>query len=101
MCRTQHAVSAVVPSVGITYGLRNVARRVSPSGKSATFPSCTHERYPLARPRVIEEKRNPTIGTATTAAASALNRIPNFMKNPRRDMAVSLDGARTGLVDIV
>src|SRR5262249_53073434 len=101
MRRTQQAVSAVWPSVGVTYGFRKVARRVSPSGKSLTFPSGTHERYPFARPRVREEKRNPTIGIAITAAASPLNRIPSFMKNPRREIALSLEGTRIGLVDIV
>jgi hypothetical protein len=50
---------------------------------------------------VIEEKRNPTTGTATTAAANPLNRIPNFIKNPRRESALSLDGVRTGLVDMI
>src|ERR1700745_2193617 len=38
MRRTQQAVSAVLPSVGITYGLRKVASRVSASGNS---PSVT------------------------------------------------------------
>src|SRR5215510_15760080 len=101
MRRTQQAVSAVWPSVGITYGFRKVASRVSPSGKSLTFPSGTHERYPFERPRVSDEKRNPTTGTATTAAASPLNRIPNFMKKPRREIVASVDGAGIGLVAIV
>src|SRR5215467_15350895 len=99
--RTQQAVSAVLPSVSMTYGFRNVASRVSPSGNSLTFPSGTQERYPFARPRVIEEKRNPTIGTATTLAARALNKIPNFMKNPRRETVASVDGASAGFVAIV
>ncbi len=42
--RTQHAVSTVLPSVGITYGFRKVASRVSPSGNSLTEPSDTHDR---------------------------------------------------------
>src|SRR5262252_4659395 len=99
--RTQQAVSAVLPSVGMTYGFRNVASRVSPSGNSLTFPSGTQERYPFARPRVIEEKRNPTIGTATTLAARALNAIPNFIKNPRREIVVSVEGVTAGFVAIV
>src|SRR5262252_5374566 len=103
--RTQQAVSAVLPSVGMTYGFRNVASRVSPSGNSLTFPSSTQERYPFARPRAIEEKRNPTIGTATTLAAKALNTIPNFMKNPRREIVASVvalfGGASAGFVAIV
>src|SRR6476660_2178677 len=100
MRRTQHAVSTVFPSVGITKGLRNVAIRVSPSGKLPTFPSGTHERYPFVRPRVIEEKRKRTIGTAKTIAANPLNRIPSFMKNPRREIVASVDGSTTGFVDI-
>ena len=39
-------------------------------------------------------------GTANTVAANPLNRIPSFMKNPRREILTSLDGAMTGLVDI-
>src|SRR5215472_7404120 len=96
--RTQQAVSAVLPSVGMTYGFRNVASRVWPSGNSLIFPSGTQERYPFARPRVIEEKRNPTIGTATTLAARAFNTIPNFIKNPRREIVASVEGASAGFV---
>src|SRR5215467_2259036 len=103
--RTQQAVSDVLPSVGMTYGFLNVASRVSPSGNSLTFPRGTQERYPLVRPRVTEEKRNPTIGTATTLAARALNKIPNFRKNPRREIVASIvsvfGGARAALVAIV
>src|SRR5271170_7454021 len=100
MRRTQHAVSTVFPSVGITNGLRKVAIRVWPSGKVVTSPRGTHDRYPFPWPRVTEERRKPTIGTASTIAANPLNRIPSFMKNPRRDSVLSLDGAITGVVDI-
>src|SRR4029453_14154232 len=89
--RPQHAVSAAWPSVGVTYGLRNIASRVSPSGKSVTAPSVTQERYPFARLRVPEEKRNCPIGTANAAPTNPLNRIPSFMKSPRRVINVSFD----------
>src|SRR5271168_168972 len=101
MRRTQHAVSTVFPSVGMTRGLRKVAIRVSPSGKLPTSPRRTHERYPFSRPRVIEEKRKRAIGRANTIAANPLNRIPSFMKNPRRERLASAGGAVTGLVDIL
>src|SRR5215469_16309790 len=89
--RTQHAVSTVLPSVGVTYGLRNVASRVSPSGKSFIGPSGTHERYAFARPRVMEDRRKPTMGTARAVATNPLNSIPIFMKKPRRDSVFSFD----------
>src|ERR1700730_16753203 len=81
--RTQHAVSTVFPSVGITFGFRNVASRVSPSGNSLTAPRGTHDRYAFERPRVIEDRTNPTMGTASADATKPLNRIPNFMNSPR------------------
>src|SRR5580704_16128073 len=89
--RTQHAVSTVLPSVGITLGLRKVANRVSPSGNSFTEPRGTQARYAFARPRVIEESTNRTIGTAIAVATIPLNRIPNFMRRPRRERVVSFD----------
>src|ERR1700757_2007419 len=64
------------------------------------LPSGTHERYAFARPRVTEEERNRTIGIANTIAANPLNKIPSFMKNPRRETVVSVDGAITDLLDI-
>src|SRR3989442_7763894 len=94
MRRTQQAVSAVWPSVGVTYGLRKVASRVSPSGNWVTGPSGTHERYAFARPRVIEERRNGTIGTANAVPTNPLNRIPIFMNSPRRVSIVSFDMVR-------
>src|SRR5277367_5613627 len=100
MRRTQHAVSTVLPSVGITNGLRKVAIRVSPSGKLVTSPSCTHDRYPFPSPRVTDERRKRAIGTASTIAAIPLNRIPIFAKKPRRESVSSADEAITGLVDI-
>src|SRR5580704_12712247 len=100
MRRTQHAVSTVFPSVGITKGLRKVAIRVSPSGKLVTSPRCTHDRYPFPWPRATEERRKRTIGTASTIAANPLNRIPSFMKKPRRESVSTVDGAITGLVVI-
>src|ERR1700722_2063642 len=101
MRRTQHAVSTVFPSVGMTKGLRRVAIRVSPSGKLLTFPSGTQERYPFPRPRVMEEKRKRATGRANTMAANPLNRIPIFMKNPRRERSGLADGAISGFVDIL
>src|SRR6202795_3009838 len=98
---TQHAVSTVFPSVGITNGLRKVAIRVSPSGKLVTSPRRTHERYPFPWPRETDERRKPTIGTASTIAANPLNRIPSFMKKPRRESVSSVDGAIPGLVVIL
>src|ERR1700675_2055937 len=97
---TQHAVSTVLPSVGITNGLRNVAIRVSPSGKLVTSPRRTHDRYPFPSPRVTDERRKRAIGTVSTIAANPLNRIPSFMKKPRRESVLSVDGAITGLVVI-
>src|SRR3989442_3402239 len=94
MRRTQQAVSAVWPSVGVTYGFRNVASRVSPSGNWLTGPSDTHDRYAFARPRVIEERRNCTIGTASAVATNPLNRIPIFMNSPRRVSIGSFDIVR-------
>ena len=92
MRRTQQAVSTVLPSVGITYGFRKVASRVSPSGKSLTAP----ERHPreiavgtTARNRGKQEIA--TTGTANTIAANPLKRIPSFMKNPRREIVASVD----------
>src|SRR6185295_11976352 len=73
--RTQEAVPAVWPSVGVTNGLRNVTSRVSPSGNWLIGPRGTQERYALARPRVTEERRNRVIGTASAAPTSPLNRI--------------------------
>src|SRR6201987_4870559 len=90
-CRTQQAVSTVLPSVGITLGLRNVARRVSPSGNLLTGPRGTQARYAFERPRVIEESTNRTIGTAIAAATRPLNKIPSFMSRPRRERKVSFD----------
>src|SRR5215468_9439562 len=89
--RTQHAVSAVLPSVGVTYGFRKVTSRVSPSGNWLTGPSGTQDRYALARPRVTDERRYCTIGTANAVPTRPLNRIPIFMKNPRRVDIVSFD----------
>src|SRR6202044_129456 len=89
MRRTQHAVSTVLPSVGMTRGLRKVAIRVSPSGKLPTSPRRTHKRNTFSGPRVIEEKRKRAIGRANTIAANPLNRIPSFMKNPRRERLAS------------
>src|SRR5580693_1007226 len=100
MRRTQHAVSTVFPSVGMTRGLRKVAIRVSPSGKLLTFPSGTQERYPFPRPRVMEEKRKRATGRANTIAANPLNRIPSFMKNPRRERLESAGGVVSVFVDI-
>src|ERR1700735_1590371 len=101
MRRTQHAVSTVFPSVGMTKGLRKVAIRVSPSGKLLTFPSGTQERYPFPRPRVMEEKRKRATGRTNTSAANPLNRIPSFMKNPRRESESSAGGVVTVFVDIL
>src|ERR1700730_1633574 len=89
--RTQHAVSTVFPSVGITFGFRNVASRVSPSGNSLTDPRGTHDRYAFERPRVIEDRTNPTTGTARADATKPLKRIPNFMNSPRRESVFSFD----------
>src|SRR5580658_331586 len=85
----------------MTRGLRKVAIRVSPSGKSPTSPRRTHERYPFSRPRVIEEKRKRAIGRANMIAAAPLNRIPSFMKNPRRERLASAGLAVSVFVDIL
>src|SRR5258706_6318230 len=100
MRRTQHAVSTVLPSVGITKGLRKAAIRVSPSGKLVTSPRRTHDRYPFPWPRATDERRKRKIGTASTIAANPLNKIPSFMKKPRRESVSSVDGASTGFVVI-
>src|ERR1700722_6376406 len=101
MRRTQHAVATVFPSVGMTKGLRKVAIRVSPSGKLLTFPSGTQERYPFPRPRVMEEKRKRATGRANTSAASPLNRIPSFMRKPRRERLAPAGGGVSVFVDIL
>src|ERR1700728_4815279 len=49
----------------------------------------------------MEEKRKRATGTANTIAAKPLNRIPSFMKNPRRERLASAGGTVTGLVDIL
>src|ERR1700730_2473268 len=89
--RTQHAVSTVFPSVGITFGFRNVASRVSPSGNSRTDPRGTHDRYALHHQRLIEDRTNPPTGTASADATKPLKRIPNFMNSPRRESVFSFD----------
>src|ERR1700730_11873393 len=89
--RTQHAVSTVFPSVGMTFGFRNVASRVSPSGNSLTDPRGTHDRYAFERPRVMEDRTNPTTGTASADATTPLKRIPNFINSPRRESVFSFD----------
>ena len=45
----------------------------------------------MARPRVIEESRNPTIGTVSAVATNPLNSIPIFINSPRRLIMVSFD----------
>src|SRR6202166_517699 len=99
--RTQHAVSTVLPSVGVTKGLRNVASRVSPSGKSFIAPSGTHERYAFARPRVIEDRRNFNMGTASAVGTNPLNRIPIFMNRPRREIVFSLGIGKLLLLRVI
>src|SRR5580704_4678268 len=41
----------------------------------------------------MEEKRKRATGRANTIAATPLNRIPSFMKNPRRERRASVGGA--------
>src|SRR5580692_9153178 len=101
MRRTQHAVSTVFPSVGMTSGLRKVAIRVSPSGKISIVPKPTQERYPRSRLREMEEKRKRAIGRANTSPANPLNRIPSFMKNPRREIEASAGGVLSVLIGIL
>src|ERR1700691_4215239 len=48
----------------------------------------------------MEEKKKRATGRANTSAATPLNKIPSFMKNPRRERLASAVGAVTGLVDI-
>src|ERR1700692_1366743 len=87
--RTQHAVSTVFPSVGITFGFLNVASRVSPSGNSLTGPRDTQDRYPFPFDRVIDERMKPTTGMASAAATKPLKMIPSFINQPRRDSVLS------------
>src|ERR1700732_1454584 len=49
----------------------------------------------------MEEKRKRATGSANTIAASPLNRIPSFMKNPRRERLASAGGAVSAFVDIL
>src|ERR1700683_2823743 len=49
----------------------------------------------------MEEKRKPATGRANTMAANPLNRIPSFIKNPRRERLASAGGAVTVFVDIL
>src|SRR5215470_3044595 len=83
--RTQHAVSTVLPSVGMTRGFRKVANLVSPSGNSLTRPRGTQARYAFERPRVTEDRRYLPIGTARAAATTPLKRTPSFINSPRRE----------------
>src|SRR5271155_103157 len=85
----------------MTRGLRKVAIRVSPSGKLPTSPRRTHERCPFPRPRVMEETRKRATGRANTIAANPLNRIPSFMRNPRRERLASAGLAVSVFVDIL
>src|ERR1700733_11910021 len=41
----------------------------------------------------MDEKRKRATGRANTIAATPLNRIPSFMKNPRRERLASVGGA--------
>src|ERR1700728_1589898 len=49
----------------------------------------------------MEETRKRATGRANTIAANPLNRIPSFIKNPRRERLGSAGGAVTVFVDIL
>src|ERR1700686_4710991 len=49
----------------------------------------------------MEEKRKRATGTASTIAANPLNRIPSFMKNPRRERLGAAGGVVAVFVDIL
>src|SRR5580692_6698856 len=49
----------------------------------------------------MEEKRKRASGSVNTIAANPLNRIPNFMKNPRRERPVLAGGVVAVFVDIL
>src|ERR1700683_4327805 len=49
----------------------------------------------------MEEKRKRDTGSANTIAANPLNRIPSFMKNPRRERLVSVGVVVSVFVDIL
>jgi hypothetical protein len=48
----------------------------------------------------MEEKRKRASGTANTSAANPLNKIPSFMKNPRRERDASTGAGVSVTVDI-
>jgi hypothetical protein len=49
----------------------------------------------------MEEKRKRASGRAKTIAANPLNRIPIFMKNPRRERLAEADGVVAVFVNIL
>src|SRR4051794_1692383 len=88
MLRTQTPVLAVMPSHGwasLFSSAGMTASRVSPAGKSATFPSETHSIFV----RRTAAAKYPTPGIATAAAAAAPATPVNNIKNVRRGGEVS------------
>src|SRR5580658_9178128 len=49
----------------------------------------------------MEEKRKRATGTVNTIAANPLNRIPSFIKNPRRERLASAGLAVLVFIDIL
>jgi hypothetical protein len=49
----------------------------------------------------MEENRKRDTGRAKTIAANPLNRIPSFMKNPRRERLADAGGVVSVFVDIL
>src|SRR5262249_62037978 len=72
--RTQQGMSAVLPSEGLTTGLRNATIRVSPTGNWLSGPS-EIQSSALAGLRV-GDLRYLTTGTASTAATTPLKMSP-------------------------
>ena len=91
--RTQQAVSAVLPSVGITI---RIAERRQPRLAFREFADAA-ERHPRRgsrspRPRVTDERRKRTIGTASAAATDAVEQNSQLHEAARGGTAsVSFD----------
>src|ERR1700750_667360 len=79
--------------VGVGAWLRQAARRVSPSGNWPMLPRLTHSSYARFWPRIAGERTYRKMGTARTAPATTLKRMPILVRNPR------LEDWTSGLID--
>src|ERR1700675_1041198 len=49
----------------------------------------------------MEDRANPTMGTASAVATKPLNRIPNFMNSPRRESVFSFGIVRLLMLRLI